>query len=467
MNTIFPQLSGSYFGGIAHVVDSIIDAPGARVISPIDEFTKTLGYRGYLTMMQLKEIRARLSAGTLKPGEAEKVMQDLMSNPDPSMQQAAEDWAHRMTFQSPFPDGGPGQAFQTLLNKAPVLRFIFPFMRTATNIFKQSIVERTPLALFSARIRQQMRRRFRGGSCQGAHRHRYCDRQHARLDGDSRSHHGRCPERPQRASRVATGWSHAVLHPHHQPDHRQGHLALICVVRADGDGGRSYCGSVKLMSYIHADDDAYSMSSEDSRATRSWRISWRPSSRTPATRHSCKGRPSSRRCTMTRSAHSVCGRTRWARTCSPSPDATKFVRNEQDPYMRQAFTLLDKVKDQLPTGLGVKGSKTLPLRLDVFGQPRMRSGDNTILGPLNPLPGNTSKKDPVTDEIQKFDGGYAHRADHDAFAAACHRWSGQRYARRPGHALTPAEYQDYVQMSRADPIFQAARSLSGTCWRRK
>ncbi len=83
-------------------------------------------------------------------------MTEMMQNPSPEIQQAGEAWAHRMTFQTPWPEGGVGEAFQNVLNKAPALRFIFPFMRTATNIFKQSLVERTPLAIFSAQLRNQI-----------------------------------------------------------------------------------------------------------------------------------------------------------------------------------------------------------------------------------------------------------------------------------------------------------------------
>lgn len=455
LNTIFPQIQGSYFGGIAHVVDSIIDAPGARVISPVDEFTKTLGYRGYLTMMQLKEVRARLSAGTLKAGEAEQVMNDLMTNPDPAMQQAAEDWAHRMTFQSPLPEGSAMAAFQQVLNKAPVLRFIFPFMRTATNIFKQSLVERTPLAVFSARLRAQIaaggfegdlaKARIATGTAIGGMLAWMSI--HDRITGDA-------PKDPKERAEWEldgrTPYSVRITNPLTGKDTWRSYAwfePLATVAGAVSD-------SVKLMSYIHSDDDVDSMLPHQAHLDEAIAHIMASVIQNTGNKTFMQGAAQfSEMYNDPQRAFSM-----WAdqmgANMQPFSGATKFVRNEQDPFMRQAFTLLDKIKDQLPTGLGVAGSKTLPLRRDVFGEPRLRSGDNTILGPLNPLPGNTAKPDPVTDEIQKLMEQTRTVPVTMPSKQLALLGNGKGLQDGQGMRLNPDEYSEYVRMARKDPVFE-------------
>jgi len=142
----------------------------------------------------------------------------------------------------------------------------------------------------------------------------------------------------------------------------------------------------------------------------------------------------------------------------PFSGATKFVRNEQDPYMRQAFTLLDKIKDNLPTFAGVKGSETLPARLDVFGEPRMRNGGNSILGPLNPLPGSPSKKDDVTDEIQSLMEQTRTVPITMPSKQLALLGNGKGLQDGQGMRLTPREYNEYVRMSRSDPVFDGGKT---------
>jgi hypothetical protein len=137
----------------------------------------------------------------------------------------------------------------------------------------------------------------------------------------------------------------------------------------------------------------------------------------------------------------------------PYSGATKFVRNMQDPYMRQAFTLLDKIRDNLPTMPGVNGSKTLIPRLDVFGEPRVRSSSNSILGPMNPLPGSESKKDDVTDEITSLMDRLREVPITMPSRQLKLLGGGQGLQDGGGMRLTPFEYSEYVRMSRSDPVF--------------
>jgi hypothetical protein len=450
---ILPEVRDSYFGGIARTVGSAVDMPG-RIIGSIDDFTKTLGYRGYLNMMSLKDIRARITNGTLRPGDAAQTMVDMLRNPSEEMAQAAETWAHRMTFQSPWPEGGPGEAFQNWLNKVPAARFIFPFMRTATNIFKQSLIERTPLALFSAQIRAQLaaggfeadvaKGRIATGTAIGSMLAWMAI--HDRITGDAPKDpkaraewelDGRTPYSvriPSRGTGKDTWRAYTWAEP----------MATLAGAVAD---------VVQVQSYIYHTDDAYSMMPEQQRTQDA--IAHIMASIIQNTGNKTFMQGAAQFAEMYNDpmrAFAMWGDQMGA-AMQPFSGATRFMRNEQDPYLRQAFTLLDKLKDQIPTFGPLKGSKTLPPRLDVFGESRKTASGNSILGPLNPLPGSESKKDDVTDEIQSVMEQTRTVPITMPSKQLALLGNGKGLQDGQGMRLTPSEYYDYVTMSRRDPIF--------------
>ncbi len=448
----------SYFQGIAKVIDNVIDAPGSRIIAPIDEFTKTLGYRGWATMQAMREVRSRINAGTLDPkdlSQVEQVTKELMENPDPAAQQASEDWAHRMTFQTPFPEGGVGEAFQTVLNRAPALRFIFPFMKTASNIFKQSIVERTPLAIFSARIRNQIaaggfegdlaKARIATGTAVGSMFAWMAI--HDLITGDA-------PKDPkERAAWELDGrtpYSVRVTNPLTGQVTWRSYAWFEPVATQVG----AVADIVKLQSYIHADDDVDTLMPHDDMANQAIAHVMASIVQNTGNKTFMQGAAQfSEMYNDPQRAFSM-----WADSMGaamqPYSGATKFIRNMQDPYMRQAFTLIDKIRDQVPTWHGVvDGSKTLPRRLDVFGEPRTHSGDNSILGPLNPLPGSSSKPDPVTDEVQALMEQTRTVPITMPSKQLALLGNGRGLQDGQGMRLNPDEYEDYVLKSRADPVF--------------
>lgn len=451
---ILPELRDSYFGGIARLVGQAVDLPG-RIIGSIDDFTKTLGYRGYVTMMNLKEVRTRIQAGTLRPGDAEQTMQELMQNPSPEVQQAGEAWAHRMTFQSPWPEGGAGEAFQAVLAKAPALKFIFPFMRTATNIFKQSLVERTPLAMFSARLRNQIaaggfegdlaKARIATGTAIGSMVAWMAI--HDRITGDA-------PKDPKARQEWEmdgrTPYSIRFTDPITGKDTWRNiqwfePMSTIAGVVAD---------IVQVNSYIHHTDDAASMMPEDQRMQDATAHVMASIIQNTGNKTFMQG--ASQFAEMyndPQRAFAMWGDQMGA-AMVPYSGALKFARNEQDPYLRQAFTLLDKIKDELPTAGKLHGSKTLEPRLDVFGEPRKSHTGNNILGPMSPLPASPSKKDELTDEIQSVMEQTRTVPITMPSKQLALLGNGKGMQDGQGMRLTPSEYYDYVRMSRSEPIFQ-------------
>jgi hypothetical protein len=452
--TALPEIQGTYFGSIMKGIENVIDVPGSRIISPLDELTKTMGFRGYKTMMALKEIRAKMLDGTLKAEDAAATMEEMMQRQDPALDQAAEDWAHRMTFQSPFAEGGGGEAFQNLINKVPALRFIFPFMRTATNIFKQSLGERTPLAIFSARIRAQIanggfegdlaKSRIATGTAIGGMLAWMAI--HDRITGPA-------PKDPkERALWTIDGrtpYSVRVTDPITGKDTWRDYswfepMATIAGTMAD---------IVKTHAYLAGDSDTL-MPQENRLMDAASHVM---ASIITNTGDKTFMQGASQFSEMYNDPNRAFGM--WADQMGaamvPMSGATKFVRNEQDPYMRQAFSILDKVKDQLPTVAGVDGSRTLQPRLNVFGEPRVHKGGNSILGPLNPMAGSDSTSDELTDEIatvmdQTRTVPITMPSQQLSMPAS---GSGRGIEDGGGMRLTPEEYNDYVTKSRADPIF--------------
>jgi hypothetical protein len=126
--------------------------------------------------------------------------------------------------------------------------------------------------------------------------------------------------------------------------------------------------------------------------------------------------------------------------------------------MRQAFTLMDKIRDQLPTIPGVlKGSKTLMPRLDVFGEPIKNSGGNSILGPLSPFAPSPVKHDPVADELQAV-MAFTHVVPVTAPAKQLAMLgNGRGLQDGQGMRLTPREYYEYTKLSRGSPIFDGGK----------
>lgn len=456
--TSLPELQGTYFGAIAHGVDQVFSASGERIINGIDEFTKTLGYRGYLQMMQLKELRARLAEGTVKPGDAESVMQDLMANPSPEMQQAAEAWAHRMTFQTPFPEGGPGEAFQSFLNRAPVLRFIFTFMRTATNIFKQSITERTPLAIFSARIRGQI---AAGGFEGDLAKSRIATGTaimsmfawmaiHDRITGPA-------PDDPKERAEWAldgrTPYSMRVTDPITGKDSWHDYSWMEPVSSIAG----IIADVVKTHAYIAGEDETL-MPQEDRLKDVVSHIAASVITNTANKTFMMSAAQAAEAYNSPTRALSM-----WADQIAastvPMSGLTKFVRNEQDPYMRQANDLLSKIKNEMPTVMGINGSKTLQPNLDLFGEPRVHKGGNALLGPLNPFPGSPSTKDALSDEIQSVmeQTRVVPITMPSKQISLPDSGSGRGIQQGQGMRMTPEEYNDFVVKARAEPIFDGGK----------
>jgi len=449
--SVLPELQGTYLGSFAKVLDTVIDAPGSRVIGGVDELTKTMGARGYRTMMVMKEIRSQLLDGTLKPGDEGVVAKQMFENPSPEMLQAEEDWAHRQTFQSPFPEGGPGQAFSNFITtQAPALKFIFPFMKTATNILKQSAVERTPLALFSSRIRNSL---AAGGMEADLAKGRIASGTaitsmlgwlavHDRITGDA-------PKDPaERALWDAEGrqpLSIKVTNPVTGQEEWRSYAWLEPIATVAG----ITANAARVFSHVHQDEEIDTLKPHaemlgDAITNVGASVITNIGDKTLMT-------GAAKFAEMF--ADPQKGFQMWAQDTAtsmvPYSKAIEFSRNLQDPYLRDAQNLLDKIENDLPGQ-----SQKLGVRVDYFGQPRVGRGGNSILGPMSPFPSSPVKQDDVTDELESV-----MNATHDVpmkmpskYIALPQSGSGKGILGGAGLPLTSQEYSELVQKSRAEPV---------------
>lgn len=117
-----------------------------RFLQAEDDLFKSVGYRAEL---QARAWRTASEEG-LKGEAFTRRVAEIVQDPPDDLRLAAIDQAAYQTFTQDL--GETGRAGMRFLSKAPIFRFIVPFVQTPTNIIK-FMGERTPLALASKEIR--------------------------------------------------------------------------------------------------------------------------------------------------------------------------------------------------------------------------------------------------------------------------------------------------------------------------
>lgn len=208
LNITLPQ--GLYRGlnkGV-DVAGTAIRFPTERLLTPMDEFFKTLARRGDVARNAFREASLRQQAEGLSDDEFVRVMSSYIENPPKAAQSQADDMALYMTFQTPL--GERGQQVQSIVNKTPGLKFLAPFIRTPTNLFKMAFGEMTPLGLLSSSFKA--RQDWAAG---GARRHMMMARQAmgmsfamsaATMTASGRITGGGPSDSKARSTLMATGW---------------------------------------------------------------------------------------------------------------------------------------------------------------------------------------------------------------------------------------------------------------------
>lgn len=155
LSSDYLEQSGA-LGKTIDVIGNAIRAPTERVMAPTDAFFKVLAARGELAAQGYrKAFEASMANPDLGEDELMGIVTNFMMAPPKYGMEQAEAAALYSTFQTPL--GPQGRKMMSSVNSVPPLRLIMPFVQTPTNIFKAAWAERSPFALFSARIREDIK----------------------------------------------------------------------------------------------------------------------------------------------------------------------------------------------------------------------------------------------------------------------------------------------------------------------
>ena len=120
-----------------------------RVLAAEDKLFKEMAKQGHLNSLAMRQVITEGKQGA----EFKSRFQDLVENPTPEMLKKADDMAAYLTFNKEL--GKVGKAVQGAISSHAAFSFLVPFVRTPTNVVKFA-GERTPLALFSQNVRNDL-----------------------------------------------------------------------------------------------------------------------------------------------------------------------------------------------------------------------------------------------------------------------------------------------------------------------
>lgn len=140
-------------------VSKLVDKSGSVVRTPgqalflADAFWKTFGYRTKLNQLAQDKAEQMLKSGKIDKDEFAQTYQNFIDNPTKEIHDQALHHARYRTFTKEL--GDTGKKLQSITAEMPALKFVFPFVRVASNIFKYA-GERTPFALASKKVRDHI-----------------------------------------------------------------------------------------------------------------------------------------------------------------------------------------------------------------------------------------------------------------------------------------------------------------------
>lgn len=420
------ELSGM-FGRAVDYLGTSIRIPSERLLTAEDEFFKAVAMRGDLSRSAYREAMQIQGQKGLDDTQTAEVLRRLMENPPDEMLAKSHDAALYATFQNPL--GKRGREIQGFINHVPGLKFLAPFVRTPTNIFKAAFAERTPLGLFSQRIRDQIAKgvperdlalaRMSMGTITASS---------VALYAASGTITGGGPSNPAaRKTLQATGWrpySIRIVGPGgkvtYQSYARAEPLAYIIGATAD---------AVEILQYSNIDPEL---------DTTAEQINTMAAAIVAGIAQN------------TMSKTFVSGIARFIQAMEDSPRYFKswsqgmagamvpysaFRRDLsriQDPVIREAWSIGQKMR----VSSGIPGwSEGAPARLDIFGEEQFHP-QGTFLGIASPYPSKRQTRDPVKLAVAEL----MRETNRVPITMPGKRINGAR--------LTEQEYHDYVDLSR-------------------
>lgn len=430
-----PELDKPYLGRVITIADSLVDAPTRRVMASQDEFFKTLAYRAEVERQAFLHLRNQVAAGVVKtPDDARRVVREFMENPPEQAQEAAEAWARDMTFQTPL--GPTGQKAQAFLRSVPVLTLIAPFIKTPVNIFKLA-VHRSPLAIASAKFWKDVRAggpardmaltRFAMGSATAVLIGMMAVNDEITGAGPSNPEarmlweaKGKRPYSIKVTNPVTgeTEWhSYARMEP----------LASVIGIVAD---------TVEIQAYLMADAPTDELKTDDQRMNQLAGAIITGIMNNTGNKTFMKGIADFVELLSDPSRNWNTYKNQMGVSLAvPYSGLLRNMRNVQDPLLREAWTLRDKIADTVPGY-----SENLPPRRGLFGELREKNS-GSLLGVLSPMPESAEKSDRVIAHVQDL----MDETKLVPLTMPAKDIDGMR--------LNAREYERLVRISRREPIF--------------
>lgn len=358
-------------GAAVDVAGKAVRIPG-RFLAAEDEFFKAVGYRQELNALA---VRQGMSEG-LRGAELAKRIEEIKADPPDAMRKRAWDQADEQTFNREL--GATGKAIQGIATRHPTARIVAPFIRTPINIVKFA-QKRSPLAVLmkegfweeykaGGARRDLALARVGVGSSIGAMTIYYASQ--GLLTGGG-------PSDPrEKAMQYQTGWKpySIKIGDNYYAYSRLEPMGMLLGVSADAAAvwdqmdkddqaeyaaliTKSISSNLTSKTWLKGMSDAVQAFSDPDRYGEKWVLN-------------------------------------YAGTVVPS--AVAQVARVQDPYLRRAENLVDKVKSRIP-GL----SEELPPRLNLWGEPIKLEGS---LGPdmLSPIYISSDTNDKVSQEMVRL-----------------------------------------------------------------
>lgn len=428
----------AYLGATIRGIEYTLSIPGS-IIGAGDEGFKSIAYRSYATRMTFLHVQDQLATGTITAEQAAQTAKDFMENLPADVQNDAEAYAHQVTFQAPL--GPVGAKVSEAINAVPALKLIVPFMRTATNIFKESAM-RTPLALFSNKfysamqeggaVRDLMLTRVAMGTATGALAASLVSNDMMTGGGPTDpkarafwEQDGRKPYSVRVTDPVTnkTTWAtYANVEP----------IASILGAVAD---------ATEIASYIHADDDVSTMTDSDTQLSQAAAGIVAGVMNNTMKKSFVEGLANFFDFANDPGRQIQHYTQQTAASMVPFSGASRFVRNTTDPYLREAWTTMDAIRNNLPGY-----SEGLPLTPDVFGEPRLGKSSSPI-GLMSPISFSDAKDDSVINEIKDVMA----RTRQVPISMPDKRQGGVDGV--GGMRLDASMYSDLTQIARHQPVF--------------
>lgn len=429
--TRLPELDNMGLGTVVNGLDAFIGLP-TRLLGAEDELFKALEFRGGLTRQAYVEANNQLKAGTLAPEDIDTFMRNYLESPPPEAEKAAEEWAREMTFQSQL--GPLGQHVQGALNAVPLLRMIAPFIQTPTNIFKQAAY-RSPVTLLAPKFwgevaaggarRDLALTRFGLGTATAAMVAYWVSND--RVTGAG-------PQDP--AARML--WMANGKRPYsvRYTDPVTGNVTYKSYARMEPVASviGSIADTVEIYSALSSDVETLDPD-QDKKAYQAAGAIVAGIMNNTGNKTFMKGIADFSAFVNDPSREVKGYASTMAVAQIPYSALLRTIRNFEDPYLREAWTIQDKIRDTLP-----EFSETLPINPGLFGEPREKNS-SSLLGTLTPWPESEEKYDAVYKEAAKV----MQQTNKVPLTMPSRLIEGLQ--------LSPQEYARLVQIGRAQPIF--------------